>query len=207
MKPVVEVTKVVSRVAKAEAITVAEVLASAFHDDPVLSWVLPDAERRREQLPRFFLALIRYQHLAGGGAELVRHAGLVRGAALWDPPDCWRQSRLDTLRSLPTVLRVFGGRIRVANSVFHETERVHPKAPHWYLAAIGTSPSARGDGYGDALMRSRLTRCDSEGSAAYLESSNPENLAFYARYGFAVVSEIKLPDGGPSIWPMWRDPR
>jgi hypothetical protein len=56
-------------------------------------------------------------------------------------------------------------------------------------------------------MRSRLDRCDAEHAPAYLENSNPKNDAYYQRFGFEVTGEIKLPDGGPSMWPMWRAAR
>lgn len=55
-------------------------------------------------------------------------------------------------------------------------------------------------------MRSRLDRCDAEHAPAYLESSNPANIGYYQRFGFEVTGEIVLPDG-PSLWPMWRQPR
>ncbi len=38
----------------------------------------------------------------------------------------------------------------------------HPEEPHWYLMLIGSDPSVRGAGFGQALMRSRLDRCDAE---------------------------------------------
>jgi ribosomal protein S18 acetylase RimI-like enzyme len=101
---------------------------------------------------------------------------------------------------------VFGRRLGAANRVFKATEHLHPVQPHWYLAVIGTAPTRRGSGFGDALMTSRLARCDVERSPVYLESSNPDNLPFYKRYGFEVTAEITLPAGGPTIWPMWRDP-
>jgi hypothetical protein len=56
-------------------------------------------------------------------------------------------------------------------------------------------------------MRSRLDRCDAEHAPAYLESSNPDNIPYYQRFGFEITGEITLPDGGPSMWPMWRQPR
>ena len=52
-------------------------------------------------------------------------------------------------------------------------------------------------GVRQALMRSRLDRCDAEHAPAYLESSNPDNVPYYQRFGFEVTGEITLPDGGP----------
>ena len=86
-------------------------------------------------------------------------------------------------------------------------EKHHPEEPHWYLMVIGSDPAVRGAGFGHALMRSRLDRCDAEGAPAYLENSNPKNEPYYLRFGFEVTGEIKLPDGGPCMWPMWRAPR
>jgi ribosomal protein S18 acetylase RimI-like enzyme len=83
----------------------------------------------------------------------------------------------------------------------------HPEEPHWYLMVIGTDPTVRGTGLGHALMRSRLDRCDAEHVPAYLENSNPKNEAYYMRFGFEVTGEITLPDGGPTLWPMWRNAR
>src|SRR5262249_38331597 len=95
--------------------------------------------------------------------------------------------------------------------------------PHWYLAFLGTDPSAQGQGLGPAIMRPVLEQCDSDGVAAYLESSKEDqpnmqagtpaylesskesNISFYERFGFKVIGEHRLP-GGPKVWPMWRDP-
>ena len=84
---------------------------------------------------------------------------------------------------------------------------VHPEEPHWYLAVIGSDPTVRGAGLGHALMRSRLDRVDAEHAPAYLESSNIANAPHYSRFGFEVTGEIVLPDGGPTLWSMWRAPR
>jgi GNAT superfamily N-acetyltransferase len=39
---------------------------------------------------------------------------------------------------------------------------------------IGTDPAVRGAGLGQALMRSRLDRCDAEHAPAYLEATKPD---------------------------------
>ncbi len=46
---------------------------------------------------------------------------------------------------------------RLARAALGVMMRVHPKEPHWYLAAIGSDPTVRGQGFGQVLMRSRLT--------------------------------------------------
>jgi ribosomal protein S18 acetylase RimI-like enzyme len=101
----------------------------------------------------------------------------------------------------------FGTRMGLSFEVNSRMERLHPVEPHWYLAVIGSDPTVRDDGFGQALMRSRLGRCDAEHVPAYLESSNPDNVPYFQRFGFEVTGEITLPRGGPSLWPMWRRPR
>jgi ribosomal protein S18 acetylase RimI-like enzyme len=71
---------------------------------------------------------------------------------------------------------------------------------------LGTAPEHQGKGLGSAMMAPVLHRCDDEGLPAYLESSKESNIAFYRRHGFEVVGEVVVPDG-PTLWPMWREPR
>ena len=98
-------------------------------------------------------------------------------------------------------------RIALVGAGLLKLERIHPPdPPHWYLAVLGTDPSAQGRGLGSAVMRSVLERADGEGTCAYLESSKERNVDFYARHGFRLAGELQLPRG-PTMWPMWREPR
>ena len=85
-------------------------------------------------------------------------------------------------------------------------EAQFPEAPHWHLPFLGVSPEHQGHGLGSALMRPILERCDRERIPAYLEASTPRNRALYLRHGFVVLNEMRLPDGGPPLWRMWREP-
>jgi len=185
----------------------ARVLARAFFDDPVFAWLSPDASRRRAALPGFFAALARHQFLTGPGAEVAATDSGIGAVALWDPPGLAEQSARAQLAIAPSAVRAFRGRLGVARALTEEMKAVHPEEPHWYLAMIGSDPQFRGGGFGHALMRSRLDRCDAECAPAYLESSNPDNIGYYQRFGFEVTGEIPMPGGGPSLWPMWRRPR
>jgi ribosomal protein S18 acetylase RimI-like enzyme len=184
----------------------AQTLGRAFQDDPVMSWLLPDADRRAAALPVFFGAVGRHHFLAGGGAEVTTGGSGVGAAALWDPPGRWRQAPREQIAMMPAMIRAFQGRLGPARALAEQMKAVHPEEPHWYLAIIGSDPEVRGRGCGHALMRSRLDRCDAEHAPAYLESSNPDNIAYYNRFGFEVTGEIVMPDG-PTLWSMWRRPR
>lgn len=184
-----------------------QVLARAFADDPVMRWMFPDERARRRRLPRLFAALTRHHHLSRGGVEVAAHTDGIGAVALWDPPGTWQESRAEWLRSGPAMLLAMGAAVRRGMVADELMKKHHPEEPHWYLAIIGSDPTVRGGGYGQALMHSRLDRCDAEHAPAYLESSNPVNVPYYQRFGFEVTGEIELPDGGPSLIPMWRPPR
>jgi ribosomal protein S18 acetylase RimI-like enzyme len=182
-------------------------LARAFYDDPVMIWLLPDDKARTAQLYRLFATMTRHHHLTHGGVEVACDGPGIGAAALWDPPNQWQETRRAELAMVPAFLRVFGFLTAKARGVQELMKRAHPEEPHWYLAVIGSDPTVRGKGFGQALMRSRLDRVDAEHAPAYLESTKHENVPYYQRFGFTVTREIVLSNGGPTMWAMWREPR
>lgn len=187
-----------------DADPLAAVLARAFADDPVWRWMFP---RRPERMAAMFALLLHRAHLPNGVSELAEQDGRIQAGALWDPPGRWRVPVATQLRQLPGLLRVLGTRTYAVLRGLGELERAHPIEPHWYLAILGTDPSAQGRGFGSALLRSRLSRCDDRRFPAYLESSKETNVPYYERFGFRVTGEIHMPGGGPRLWPMWRNPQ
>lgn len=192
---------------RADVPALAQVLGRAFREDPVFCWLQPDAAKRAAALPGFFGALARHHFLAGGGVEVAASESGIGAAALWDPPGRWEQKPGEQIAMLPAVIRAFRGRLGIARALADAMKANHPEEPHWYLAVVGSAPQVRGGGFGNALLRSRLDRCDAEHAPAYLESSNPDNIPYYNRFGFEVTGEIPMPGGGPPLWPMWRQPR
>ena len=182
-------------------------LGRAFYDDPVMMWMVPHNESRARGLPRGFATIARRHFLARGGSEVASRDRVIGGASLWDPPGQRKSSRLEELSMMPGFIRAFGRRTSRMEQILEVMEENHPEEPHWYLMIIGTDPTVRGAGFGQALMHSRLDGCDAEHAPAYLEASKPELVPYYSRFGFEVTGEIKLPDGGPSMFPMWRQPR
>lgn len=88
------------------------------------------------------------------------------------------------------------------------TDRLHKLAapmPHYYLFALGVSPSAQGKGVGALLVNSMLQRIDQENMPAYLETQNQRNVPLYQRLGFDVAKEGEFPKlNGLNNWGMLR---
>ncbi|MBA2281018.1 MAG: GNAT family N-acetyltransferase [Acidimicrobiia bacterium] len=184
---------------------IARALGRAFRDDPVFEFLLPDVDvdtRARRATPFFAVdARIRIRQ----ASAWTTPAG--EGAALWAAPDQWRTTVRDGLRMAWPILRGSRGRSLRALSAMQIVEKEHPKAPHWYLAVLGTDPDHQGKGIGAALMAPALERCDSQGVPAFLESSKESNIPYYERYGFRVQRPLTIGKGAPTVWQMWRDPR
>jgi ribosomal protein S18 acetylase RimI-like enzyme len=179
-------------------------LARAFADDPVMRWLLPTARARTQRLPRLFAMELCYLYLPHEEVYTTRD---LAGGAMWAPPGGWRTPAASILRALPRLVWTLRGHMPTAVHCVTAIERIHPPEAHWYLAVVGTEPSRQHEGIGSALLAPVLERCDHDFVPAYLESSREDNLAFYQRLGFEVTGTVDLPDGGPRVWPMWRDPR
>jgi GNAT superfamily N-acetyltransferase len=178
-------------------------LARAFHADPVWSWAFPDPKRRLEQ-HRVVWGLVAEAALSYGSAWLTGDCAAV---ALWIPPGKPELLPVDEERLEGLLKELLGdGATRVLET-FERFEAAHPDDdPHYYLSLLGTNPDRRGQGLGMGLMAATLERIDAEGAPAFLESSNPVNTPRYERLGFTVCGEFELPEDGPSVTQMWRDP-
>lgn len=182
----------------------ADMLARAFFDDPIMEWLFPDDRRRMRAMVPFY----RYEIAETLSKGLVLAPEQRGAAALWFPPGTWRSSAIGIVRGVPMAVRSFGPRlIPRAIATLDALESVHPAEPHWYLSILGTDPAHQGAGLGGALIRAVTDRCDSELIPTYLESSKEGNVPYYERHGFRVTGEIHVPRGGPTLWQMWRDPQ
>lgn len=184
---------------------VARVLAQAFYDDPHFRWIVRDDAKRMQRLERGFAAFASRIWLPHG--ESYAHER-VAGAALWMPPNTWHLSVVAQLRLMPaTIGALRGDALRLLRALTF-IERKHPRTPaHWYLPIIGVAPAWQGRGYGAALLRPALERCDADASPAYLEASTLRNVTLYERHGFKVLEKCHYASDGPPLWRMWREPR
>jgi GNAT superfamily N-acetyltransferase len=181
----------------------ASIAAAGFYDDPVMSWVFPDATTRLEQLRYAFLGLVRDFVPDRGTVHVVDDACVT----FWRRPDFDHDSkdRSDTGDAPPPAVP-FTADVLERFAILDATmSAAHPHDAHWYLNVISTLPERQGTGLGARALGAVLAVCDADDTPAYLESSNPRNMTLYRRHGFVQTGELPLPDG-PSLYPMWRDP-
>ncbi len=177
------------------------VLARAFHDDPVLSWLITDPIERRARLPLLFAAYAE----AFLDHEQTYLAGEGLGAALWAPPgadpipvhhQAWFEAR---------AISILGDDADRAAEIDGLLADHHPKELCFYLKLVAVAPEQQGRGLGGRLLTTVLETCDAIETPAYLEATSTENRRLYARHGFETVGQVTVPRG-PTLWPMWRDP-
>lgn len=184
---------------------IVRVLVRAFDADPVARYLLRKDRHRLRGFELCFGAFLRHMTMPGG-ETWVAEDGL--GAALWTPPGGWDVGGLRALAMLPSLVRATGVmRVARVGLLAGRVQKRHPRAPHFYLFAIGVDPDHQGRGIGSGLLRAVLDRCDESGVSAYLEASKPDNARLYERHGFRVTEEVTMAPDAPPMWLMRRDPR
>ncbi len=178
-------------------------LADGFRGDPVFRWMFGGD---------------RFDELLSGWLELVVGVAIERGpcliaddgagAALWTDlgvalagPDEFAQVG----EFLERAIGDRGTEVLAALGAIGAHKPADPPSHH--LVYIAVREGDRGLGLGRELMEPLLSSCDSGGTHAYLHSTNPETQPFYERFGFSALATVAIPDGGPAVAPMWREPR
>lgn len=189
----------------------AQILTRAFYQDPVYTHIFPDPDRRARTLQSLWAGVVRYSRAYG----VVHTTPTVQGVACWVSPGnveltLWRTLRTGLALQLPWLLLRLPSqtRRRFLNVLDHidGARRRLIQEPYWYLWAIGVDPAYQGQGIGGRLLRPLLARSAADGLPCYLETQNEQNVEFYQRRGFRVLSVEQVPGHGIRYWTMLRQP-
>ena len=186
----------------------AQMLARAFHDDPLMRYTIPDPNERARLLPAMYATMIRFGMLAG---EVHVTADAPEGVAIWMPPNAqWTRENMEASGMLktPTLIgdEAYQRYRDVVSREWQARLREIPGAG-WYLFILGVEPRVQRRGLGGALMLPVLKRADTEQVVCYLETENERNVPFYLKHGFEVVVNGEE-DGhsGVRFWTFRRNP-
>jgi ribosomal protein S18 acetylase RimI-like enzyme len=174
-------------------------IVAAFLNDPPARFAWPAAHDYLSAMPQATREFAG-SSFAHGTAYVTAD---FSGAALWLPPGVQPDGE--------ALGRMFRATAKAEHlddllAAFEKMDQSHPREAHWYLPQIGVDPIAQGKGIGAKLMDHALARCDQDQALAYLEASKPQNVPFYRRFGFEIVSEIRI-GAAPPVTPMLRRPR
>ncbi len=176
----------------------AELLAHAFFTNPCHIVMCPDPKTR----------LARLQWILGGNLRMhvesdpeasfcLGDDSVVDAMGFWTRPDSTEFGLLAKIRAgmlaAPFRVGLQGLRriLEVDRAVTgHRTEALGD-APCWYLNNMVVRESLRGTGVGTRLLNHQLhsVRQRDPGALTALATQRPENVSFYKRLGFEVVSE------------------
>jgi GNAT superfamily N-acetyltransferase len=187
----------------------AGVLARAFQLDPVMVYVVPDADERARLLPPFMKAFVTYATMFG---EPLTTAERPEAVALWLPLDDLSETpERDHQAGIDQIPTIFGAEaftrfMHIARTAERFHQRTAPEQ-HLYLQFLGVEPSRQGQGLGSALIRPMLDRADAYGLPCYLETFQPRNVPLYQKRGFKITIEEVEPNSGVRGWAFLREPR
>jgi ribosomal protein S18 acetylase RimI-like enzyme len=192
----------VRRARLGDAASMSRTLASAFRDDPVFGWCIPDAGKRHQHLAAWFRVVVD---------ALLDHEETyctpgAAGAALWVPPGVPPLNEEQGARLGAVMAGIGDAELARSAALSGVMQAHHPHEPHLYLWLLGVHASRQGQGWGGRLLESRLARADEQAVPGYLEATSERNRALYERHGFEVIGELSA-EGSPPMWQMWRHPR
>ena len=179
------------------------VISRGMRDNPThIAALGEDPGRREERVRRIFSKVLP---VMGHSLTLARHPdgtilGVLGTAA---PGRCQanaKQRMQLTLGLLPLGPRALSRSLRWVGA----WEKHDPEERHWHLGPVAVDAHLQGMGIGSKLLRVFCAQMDAAGEDAYLETDKPENVRFYERFGFEVVSEQEV-IGVPN-WYMARQP-
>jgi hypothetical protein len=182
------------QVKKNDVSSAAQVLSKSFVDYPVFSYILPGRTYREKKIEFIFAFLINMGLLNG---EVLASSNKMEGVSIW----------VDSSSKKPSAVKIFWHcliplfmkvnpksvfRLIKIGLLKEKKRRNILKGPYFLLDIIGVNPIYQNQGYAGQIIESKLIEYDNQLNPCYLETSNKENLKFYAKYNFRLYHEYQL---------------
>ena len=184
----------------------AQVIAQAFVDDPLTSFMLPFKATRVKTLLKLFRVYGEINIKNGRGYGVGEP---LQGVAFWKIP---AQGNLSISvkalgKFLPLLFTMYPIGYYRARAILNQIETLHNQhaaEPHFYLDNLGVLASARGKGLSSKLIRPFLKMADSQKVLAYTDTVTPSNVSLYEHFGFQCVEASPVNGTGITVYALRR---
>ncbi len=78
--------------------------------------------------------------------------------------------------------------------------------PHYHLVWLGVEPELQKKGIGTELMLAILNKFSKENMKCLLDTQDKQNIDYYRRFGFKLISESQFPNVDVMHWVMLWEP-
>ena len=184
----------------------AQVIAQAFIEDPLTSFMLPIKATRVKTLLKFFRVYAEINIKAGRGFGVGEP---LQGVAFWKFPS--QESMSISVKSLgkllPLLITMYPIGYFRARKIIDQIDVLHAKhapEPHFYLDNLGVLAAARGQGLSSKLIRPFLQKADEQKVVAYTDTVTKTNVPLYEHFGFQCVEESFIKETGITVYAMKR---
>jgi GNAT superfamily N-acetyltransferase len=185
-------------------------LANAFGLGQLADWVCPDLARRSSAYLVYARTLYALAIKCGHIEVTTGDVGLISdrplGAAVWFPtPELVPDTTID--EDNDALMTAFGPEAFARlTTLDEEIAQRHRALGHVQLAYIGVQPGYQNQGIGSRLLDHHHTQLDAAGTVSFLVATSFGAHNLYQRHGYLVTEEFRLPEDGPVLWAMVRQP-
>ncbi len=160
------------------------VLATAFIDDPLMTYFWPDRNRRRRALPNFWSSRLEARRRSGLIDTRHDEYGALASVVLWEPAGVIAP----TVR-YPSLVRALGTALPRALAASRRIDALRPEYPHLYIAVGATVPHLTGRGLAASMLRPRI---ETSAVDSFFVATNPASASIGRHLGFEQVGELKI---------------
>jgi GNAT superfamily N-acetyltransferase len=199
MNPTATVAVTKARLSDVESLS--KVIADAFVDLPPSRWLIGDRTDRMAVFPAYFALYVEH----GINEGVVWTTPDLDGAGIWLPCPAGLADPPGYHQRLAQIAGDWLDRFLAFEDTLgrhHWTGREHD-----WLAILAVHPCVQGRGIGTALLGHHHELLDQAGQPGYLEAANLPDRDWYRDRGWRDIAEpFALPDDGPAMFPMTRNP-
>jgi len=168
----------------------------------------PNDKIRRTRAHYFYALSIK--HLIKYG-QAYASSPKMEGVAMWVHADYIEMSMWQLIKygGLKTFYKLGAKPMKKAEIAMEFMENTHKeliKEPHYHLALVGVEPKLQRTGIGTELMHAILNKFSEENMKCFLDTQDKQNIDYYKRFGFKLITERQYPNVDVTYWGMLWEP-